>query len=169
MMDPTQDSLFPDTLDAERRRLAVARGEGAVCGACGQFVKEYRRPLYGSQVLALLRLVILWRRDHEYHHVREFAESGAKRGRAGDFAKLEHWKLVEQLSSERGGNTRTSGYWKPTILGQMFADGEQKVPRAVYLYANQVLRWDDEQVDITDVVPETFDYADLWKHYTEPK
>lgn len=166
MIDTAQANLFGagDSLLRERERLSRDRWEniGTHCKACDQRVKVYRRKLYDAQAIALMYLVIL-ARDQEWVHVNELPILQGRLG-GGDFAKLEHYGLIEAQPNEHPKAKRCSGFWRPTVRGIDFARGRVSVPVALFIYDGHVLGFDDSQtIGIREVLPEDFDYSDIWR------
>ena len=154
-----------DTLEEERERLKreMWNPEGTHCKACEQMVKVYHRNMYDKQAIALVQLVKLWLlSDKTWIHVTELPIMHGRHG-GGDFAKLEHYGLIESKPSESPGAKRCSGMWKPTETGCEFEEGDTKLPTALLIYNNKVVGYDEgSMISIYDVLPDGFNYPSIW-------
>ena len=154
-----------DAIDEERRRLTSQMWEqdGARCVCCGQLVKGYKRKLYAAQAVALIHLVQIAGPDRKWIHVRRQLPlmQGTKGG--GDFSKLKYWDLIEGKPNMTDPTKNQSGIWRPTPWGVKFAYGRKEVPAWVNVYDDQAVEFSDKLVSIHDVLPDGFDYEDIWK------
>jgi hypothetical protein len=136
--------------------------KGAPCPVCTQFCKIYKRKIYSTPARGLLQLYKLTEAENEeYFHITRI--EALNRSGGGDFAKLTYWGLVEEKPKEDDDETtgRTSGFWKITDLGRMFARNEVTVPSHVKLYDGRKLGFTTGRVGIKEVLGKNFDYEEL--------
>lgn len=138
------------------------RDSGVVCPCCGLYVKEYWRTLNRPMVKFLRWLVAEAERQGEkdaWIYVNTGPLIQGRKG-GGDFAKMAHWKLIEQKPNTDD-RKRASGYWRPTELGVQFVGGFARVPKRIKLFNNELLEMSEETTDMEEALDRGFDYADL--------
>ena len=140
---------------------------GIDCPCCDQFARLYKRKLNSGMAAGLVWLV-LHSEGQSAGWVMVGADAPAWLLRAKELQTTRHWGLVEQRPKDNDDpNTRTSGIWRPTILGQAFVMARVTVPMHVYLYNNEVdtgwgaAGFSPEQTTITQALGARFVYADL--------
>lgn len=145
--------------------LAERLSDGAECPCCGQLAKVYKRKLNGAMAYVLLLISrykgVDWLHVPSYinEQVEDPAVAAAIRG---DWAKLTHWGLLEEMPGERPDGSKRVGYYKITEKGLRFARGKLRVPRHIWLYDGRSLdREDEETVSITEAIGDKFDYSEL--------
>jgi len=147
-------------LQAQRHvQEALKPGAGAIdCPCCKQRVQLYRRRLNSEMArwLILLSRVFL-SNGRRWVSVKD---SPLKETRGGDYAKLQHWGLIEQRPNTDE-KKRTSGYWRPTTKGVNFAKNRTRVPSHIYIFNNTVYGQSEETVSIVDALGVKFDYRDV--------
>jgi len=125
-----------ETLGAARRWLREqARGDGASCPCCSQFVKVYRRSLNAGIAVALIRA---WRQCGRapWHLPTLF-------GASGDIAKARYWQLIEPASDElREDGSPRNGWWQLTDAGAQWVQGETGVWRYAFVFDGNLLQFD---------------------------
>jgi len=157
----TMDIFGPENVMNAARRTIMdkAHKDGGECPCCGQFVKVYRRTITSTMARQLLTA---------YHrhgagawfHTRDVVLADASG--AGDFAKLEHWKLIERQAHVQGEDgKRSSGMWRITSLGREFALGRTMVPMYTLIYNDKALGKEGSQIDIQDALGKKFDYREI--------
>ena len=178
MTEPRQGALFqlppPQEIEAKRpRTLAQARAalrdqldDGATCPCCA---RRYHRRLNAGMAVALIALVRVARdSDDGWAHAAQVQRwivgrlAAAPAHPTGELGKLVHWGLVEQRErddDDTGG--RTSGYWRPTGLGTLFACDKQHVPSHVRLYNGQCEGLDGDWITIETALGRRFSYSEL--------
>lgn len=138
---------------------------GAVCPLCRQLVKLYSREITSSMAYVLILLHRHFQSDKNWLHVPSFLTNVSTVGaavRGGDWAKLRYWDLIEEKpKTERKDGSKRAGFYRMTEKGHQFVRGETKVPRAVLLYADKFLGFDEGEVSIQECLGKEFDYADL--------
>lgn len=132
------------------------RGHGVICPACGQFAKDYERPLNSLQASALITCYRA--AGDDWFHAPSLV------GRAGgEFAKLRHWGLIE-------GGDGHAGRWRITPKGIDFLFRRIRVPQRARYYAGEFLGLvGAENWTIDDALGKKFDYAELMGDAQEEK
>ncbi len=181
-MPPEQGTLFalpeagdpgrskPLTLAQARRDLQAALDDGTTCPCCDQRAQRYHRRLNAGMAVALIALVRVARDSEDgWAHAAQVQRwivgrlSAAPAHPTGELGKLVHWGLVEQRPKDDDDDTgaRTSGYWRPTGLGTLFACGKQSVPSHVKLYNGASEGLDGEWITIETALGRRFDWTEL--------
>lgn len=133
------------------------RGEGAVCPACEQVVKVYKRSLNSNMAR---QLITAYREfGTEWFHAPTRLPS---RDGTGDLAKLRHWGLVEEDLERRPDGGR-AGFWSVTVNGALFARNLMTVQKYVLLYNARLVGLDGPQIRVTDALGTRFDYNELMR------
>lgn len=153
----TKLKLDPDTPLREASQHVFDRlKEGVQCPCCDQFCKLYKRKLNSQMAMWLMWLVVEYENDVGWVDIRRSPVRG------GDYAKLVHWGLIEQMPKPVGDTTRrTSGHWRPTAKGIAFVHLRVTVPEKVHLYANNVVGFSEKHCDIRDALGKKFNYYEL--------
>jgi len=133
--------------------------DGGNCPCCGQRFQLYRRKLNSGMAATLVWLVMFYDTVRDWVDVPEVGPKFVNRSR--EIGKLLHWGMVELHPGTGGKASRTSGLWKPTDEGALFAAEETKVSKYVYLYNNQVEGFSDETISIREALVDRFDYDEL--------
>lgn len=133
--------------------------EGIVCPCCGQDVKLYKRRIYKSMAICLIKLYKLTVQGNTnfYFHVSEFDATG------GDFAKLSYWGLIKEKINQPGQKGRTSGYWLITNLGTAYVKNLVGVERFAKIFDGRLVGFEGEQVKIREALGKTFDYEEMMR------
>lgn len=85
------------------------------------------------------------------------SEDLPKGSRAKDYSKLAYWGFIKKRG-DAGKKTPSSGYWKVTDKGRRFASHQEKAPKMVFVYDQEVIDSSDEEIWCTQV--EGYNY---WK------
>jgi len=140
---------------------------GAKCPCCTQLAKVYKRKLTGPMAYALILIERNFRTSGDWLHVPSYLSKWSKIGsavRGGDWAKLVHWKLIEEKPEIRDDGSPRAGYYKITQLGIDFAQGRVAVPKFVYLYDSRVIqRACTETLTVAEALGSNFNYAELMR------
>lgn len=150
------------TLKEAQEYVERGRVKGVACPCCNQYAKDYRRQVNRAMARFLLWLVEEFeaREDKDaWISVNDGPLIQHRRG-GGDFAKLAHWGLIEQMPNDDA-NKRTSGFWRPTQKGIDFAHDRITIEKYLTLYNNEVLAVSKEMVSIRDALGKNFNYAEL--------
>jgi hypothetical protein len=155
-----------NTLEDAKTYVRAKRDEGVPCPCCGQMCKVYPRSLNAAMARFLIWLV----REYEerkkddaatdlWISVNEGPLIQHRKG-GGDFAKMEHWGLIEQMANDDE-TKRTSGFWRPTQSGIDFVYYRITVPRKAMLYMNECIGFSEEKINIREALGTKFDYQEL--------
>lgn len=127
--------------------------EGARCPCCNQFAKVYKRRIYSSMALSLIKLYRY--QDDDFKHIKEIEQRG-------DFTKLVHWGLVHEKTKEiNDDDKKTSGYWRITEFGKQFVEKKVSVRTYIKLYDSLFLGFEGDEVYINDCLGKKFSYEEL--------
>jgi hypothetical protein len=137
-------------------------GQIRPCPCCGQKVKIYKRKLNANMARWLIWLVKAYRDARRWWSVNEGPVLQNRKG-GGDFAKLVHWGLIREKPNEADSSKRTSGFWKPTKKGALFARMKIEVPSHVHLYNNEIVGWSDTPITIENALGKRFNYRELMR------
>lgn len=154
-----------DTLAAARLQVQRDLETGCECPCCGQYAKLYRRPLYDKMARWLAWAVKATEGTGDWVYVGDGPSFQLRKG-GGDFAKLQHWGLIEGMPQEHGGGT-VAGWWRSTARGVAFVEGRLRVPSHVYLFDNKVQPrfgvdgFSDEMVSFADALGARFSLAEV--------
>jgi hypothetical protein len=152
---------FADSLAAARIETfkAASSKEGIFCPCCDQKVKIWRRRIYKSMAKDLCGLFKLSRDNNDYHHIYSFSNH-----KSGDFAKLRYWGLIqEQINADT--NKRSSGFWRITNAGRLYALNKLAVPRYWFIYNREALFCSEEKTKIIESFAHNFDYQEIMQGY----
>lgn len=139
--------------------------KGATCPCCSQYVRVYRRTITSSMAVGLIKLYLYDKANPDaFVHIAKYLESLPDMKNipclTGDFAKLEHWKLIEPMRGLRKDGSKRNGYYSITQRGRNFVDG-MAVERAMYIYNGVVRERSVETCNIHDALKNQFDYSKL--------
>ncbi|MBY0561437.1 hypothetical protein [Hyphomicrobium sp.] len=130
----------PETSEEARRgvglarreiQLALATDQPIMCPCCDRVVQRTERSINAIMVDALRYM-----RDHGPVFPKDFPDRVAKQR---DYPRLAHWSLAEKVEVSVG-KGRTKQAWKITQAGKMFLTGDLKVPRKIWVFADEVLQ-----------------------------
>ncbi len=149
------------TLDQAKEWLrSQVKAGGARCPCCDQWAKISKRKLNSSMVRQFLWLAEMYRREGRWIHCNdEGPKTVFKNFQLGTVA---HWGLIEQKPNDLPAK-KTSGLWRPTGKGLLFAERKVKVPTHVWIYDRKALRFTDELTDIAGAYGRHFHYAELMR------
>lgn len=136
------------------RKRALADGDH--CPVCNRFTKIYKRKITSSMAIFLIKF---WNkyRDHKFHSVTAFRKDFF----CGDYGKLAYWGLTESDGSV-GDVSKSSGRWRVTPSGELFARNRLEVPQFCYVYDNKVLGVDGDPVSITECLASRYNYEEIF-------
>jgi hypothetical protein len=150
------------TLDEAKAYVLAHRDDGVECPCCGKSRKVYERTIYSGMARFLIWLVREYQRREELKLEGglwvDSLEGPPQRG--GDFAKMAHWGLIEQMANDDE-TKRTSRFWRPTAKGAAFVHGLITISKRVRLFDNVVIGFSEERFDIRDALGKKFDYKEL--------
>lgn len=157
MSENGQGDLFGGDLDRLRRE---AKEDIERCRCCGGKTKLYRRKLNSGMAAAS---VWLWaNHEMEYAHLAQDASRIILRNR--DYSKLELWGLIEQQPNADP-SKRTSGIWRLTDQGRLFALRRIEVASHVFLRSpgNELEGWENTTTDVMQSLGKHFNYHELMR------
>lgn len=144
--------------------------EGCECPCCSQFIKRYERKFNKSMAYALVAMYKLQGESNEFIRVNdEFTNRNINYGNT-EFSKLRCWGFAEQLSRKdkeledsdldiRDG--RTSGYWRLTEVGKLFAQNKCTAKKYAIIQNKKVIALAGDDIYIRDAFKEKFNYDEL--------
>lgn len=132
-------------------------GEQRCCPTCGRWAQVYRRRIYGTVAMQLIRLYKLGGTD-DYVHTRNLLGRGATG--VGDFSKAKYWGLIEEAPNIDN-NKNNNGLWRLTGIGISFVCGVHRIQEYALVYNDAVLKFDGKPVSIEDCLGKKFDYREL--------
>jgi tRNA(His) 5'-end guanylyltransferase len=133
--------------------------KGVNCPCCGQFVKLYKRKLNSVMARCLIKMTSL---QNGYNHVREIVKGISDTG-TNDFSKLKYWGLIEEMNNDDL-DKKTSGYWRLTKQGLLFAKNQINVPKYAEIYNTKLIGFSAEQTNIIDSLGTKFNYNELMQN-----
>lgn len=143
-----------DTTLYEGREFVFAnRKDGCDCPCCDRWIDVYKWSMFKTQIITLITLCQLFRKEPRWYHVNEFDHAH------GEFAKLRNWGLVEEkvVYTKKGVIKKRSGLWKPKSKAYRFLDNKIRLPKYILLHVREFLGFDgNETVNIHDVWEEKF-------------
>lgn len=151
--------------NTKHTRETVLGQDGFVCGLCGHKTGYYRRTLNSGMCRALFELWSRTERDPgtQWWHHREFDFFGSR-----ETHKLVYWDLVEEKPHDKKDKTkRSSGHWRITEKGKMFAANQTYLPGAAIVFHNHLIRMQGPPVKIVDAVVRKFHYGELMQAHRE--
>jgi len=150
------------SLEDAKCYVEARRDEGVPCPCCTQYCKVYPRSLNAPMVRFLIWLVKEFEARNvprTWINVNDGPLIQHRKG-GGDFAKMAHWGLIEQMANDDD-TKRTSGYWRPTQAGVDFVHMRTTVPQKVLLYLNEPVGFSPEVTDVVTALGTGFDYREL--------
>jgi hypothetical protein len=157
------------TLKEAKAWLRERLDDGAKCPCCTQYAKTYTRKLNSGMAASLLaiyqRTKQLDPKDGWLHIPKDFEGASKKLVTVlgnREYPRLRYWGLLEQFDGPNDdSDTRFSGKWRLTKLGEEFVLGEVEVPEAVVLYDNRLMRKAPGKTDIRKALGAKFNYDEL--------
>ena len=119
------------------------------CPHCGAPMVEYKHGLSKGLCRSLARVALRFK-DTEPHDINDM---GMDYNHRCNFQKLQYWELIERV----GDPDSKGGLWRITDKGMEFLKGNISVPRFVWTYRGQVVRFEGEDRGIAQI-------ADGWKY-----
>lgn len=108
----------------------LERKKAVKCPCCRKPAHKSRRHITKKMVVTLVKMFL--RQDSETKNLRD---------QNGDYAKLRHWGLVEQVSH---------GKWRLTPLGGEWLRGRAEVRRTAITYNRRLVRFDEGSMTVFD-------------------
>ena len=139
----------------------VIAKDGGYCPCCQRWGKIYRRNLNASMARQLMWLVQAPDRGDGWVHVPSSAPTWMLR--THQLPTLHLWGLVEGADS--GTKLASSGLWKPTPEGVLFAQNKITVKKYVYVYNNTVMDSEGEDISVVDALGDKYNYQEITANY----
>jgi len=150
------------TLEEAKQEVIANRDEGITCPCCGQLAKVYKRLVYGSMAVDLIRLYQKHMFDDDWNKYYHISKVRTVTAGGGDFAKFVYWGLVEEQQKDPDDlSKRTSGFWRITNIGKAFVEKKTQIMKYVIIYDSNVLRFEGDLVDIESCLRGKFNYQEL--------
>lgn len=130
-----------------------AESKGAICPCCERYGKIYK---WGFLFRMAVMLFDLWRYDKKkpgkYIHVADLQETSRfpKLYQSGAKTMGYRWGLIESPSPEESEDKKCSGLWRITYQGKRFVRGMITIPKNVYIYNKEVLKFSEERITIKE-------------------
>ena len=141
---------------------ALIEEEGGDCPVCDRWGKMYRRGLNSAMARGLLWLVQQGDgRGDGWIDVPETAPRWMLR--SPQFPSLRYWGLVQTMTSEKHSKLKSTGLWKVTDQGRLFALRRSMVTKYVNVYNDTPFSFEGDQVYIDDCLGHKYNYAELTK------
>lgn len=144
---------FPegDFLQSSVNKLAAAlkrevedRGvEDGTCSTCGAKLVEYKHGL-SRALCRTLAVVATQFGDTKPHQIKDMRLNYNQRC---NFQKLKYWNLIKKIGDADG----KGGTWAITDNGMRFISGEIEMPKSVWTFRGEPVRYSDETIFITEV------------------
>jgi hypothetical protein len=132
---------------------------GETCPTCGAKTVEYHHTLNAPLAQGLFRLA---QADGPIN----LKYLGLSRNQWDNFQKLRYWSLAEQVAVD---GKRKKGVWAITALGRNFVDGTARLPKRVWTYRGEFVRFEDGPlVAISDLV-DTYQEREVWAAEAEAR
>lgn len=146
-----------DTTLSEAKNILRNNWEkGISCPCCGQFVKQYRRKLNAGMAYTLIKASKLTGDLEGWVHVNQM------RATTNDYPYLRYWGLLEEKTkNSEVTDKKNSGYWRVTLKGRLFINGDITVDSHIKIYNSQFYGFDGEQVTIKNCLGNKFDHKEL--------
>ena len=141
--------------DSKADWLHMINGDGGHCPCCNRWGKIYPRQFNSSMARALIWLVGT---SQEWTDVPNTAPKWLTR--TNQLPTVRWWGLAVGRESEDPA-IKDSGMWRPTQRGIDFARGRVSVPKKVYTYNAEVLRFGKEHIRIAEAFKTRFDYEQV--------
>lgn len=160
----TLKQKFPDstTLGELRAYLRENWDQGCLCGACGNRVQRYSRPITSSMSYGLILIYKHYKKNfhrfqtNTYVHVESVLKEtqGISSSIRGDITKLKYWDLISA-------HLEHEGYYRITQKGVDFVLGKTKVESNILLFNNKFLGFKGEYRNIHECLKKKFNYESL--------
>lgn len=145
------------TVEEAQAYINENREEGVECPCCGHKSKVWEKPLIGTAVADLIRLVRFWEKNGVPAHISEFTTQRS------NFYTLSYWGLIMKGEVEVDNKKRSSGYWVPTIKGGDFVEGKITIPSIAATYNNKLVEFRGRQIGVKEALGKKFNYEELMK------
>jgi len=141
-----------------------AQDQGKACPCCGAWTRFYERKINSTMGRVLLWLTAECVRSGGHIAWANVAKTAPRWVvRSNQLPTLRHWRLVEkQPVDPEATQNKSSGIWRPTLLGYRFAVGEEAIHKYVLIYKGDTYCHYGPMITVTDTLKaEVFDYGEL--------
>lgn len=158
------ETVKDETTVAEARVWLEERvAKGVACPVCTRYAKVYTRTITATMAKAL---ILIYRFSKgEYVHVDKFLMKYGLHSGAAMPALLRHWELLEKKPAKKEklkNGSNSSGYYRITSRGSLFAQNKVAINRYVRLYDDRSLFLENEdKILIVDALRKQFNYDEL--------
>lgn len=123
-------------------------GKGGTCPCCERFGKIYKRSINTTMAYSLSWLVFTAPKDKlGWTDVPRFGPRMVVR--SNQLPTLRWWGLVERNDeAAKVLDLKHVGLWRPTIKGVRFSNNQMAVPKYVFHYNDEVIRFSEEVMHI---------------------
>jgi len=152
----------PITYDLIDDTLKRAMKKGTYCSHCGQYVKEYVKPLGAPIARFLIRLYRAHQHfgDDRFFTTRELFPRDNKASTEGVVAR--YWDLIEVADATNSGGAPVGAY-RLTVDGRRFVQGLHYVKSHARTYNGELLELDGNMVNIQDALGKKWNYDELMR------
>ena len=158
-MDPGTLDLAVDIL---RDRLSAQLDDGARCPCCDKYVRRYRRKFNSSMARSLIWLVREWQSGRHTAGWIDVPNSAPRwLLRTNQLPTVRWWGLIERSSDDPNAAIKHSGYWRPTPMGELFAEHRITVPKTAVTYNGEVVSFEGGSCWIDECLGVKFNYSEL--------
>lgn len=158
-VEPPIPAAFDESMSlAEARKLLQSfLDEGHKCPCCDQLAKVYKRPLFASMAIDLLRAY----RSHGVGRWFHLPSEPEKMPNGGATGVSRYWGLIEEETDVRRDDGGRAGFWRVTPLGERWLLGEISVPKYARVYDGKLLGLCGEPWTIRQALGKRFNYDEI--------
>jgi hypothetical protein len=139
-------------------RIAI-ENDGSHCPVCDRWGKIYGRSINETMAKSLVWLCQAQANNLGWVDVPSTAPRWLVR--SNQLPTLKWWNLVERENRSEDSNTKYSGMWRPTNLGQDFVYNGIRVPKKVFTYNNVVEGHSSDTVLLSECFKDYFNYTEV--------
>jgi len=78
-----------------------------------------------------------------------------------NYATLKYWGLIMPKAKDENDDKPASGYWKLTMTGRLFVEGEMTAPKDVYFFNNTKIGQSKKEVTFNQAIKKRFSYSEI--------
>lgn len=131
--------------------------KGGICPNCLRYGKIYRRDVNAGMIgiLKFLKQVTIdINPDRGWLRITEYMKDFKENFRTQEYSKLRYWNLLERHQHD------FTGMWRVSEFGNLFLDGEAKIPKSVYIFDCQLVGVSGETLGINDILGKDIQYGE---------
>jgi len=149
--------------EARIRWIDTINDKGGKCPCCDRFGKVYERHFNATMARSLIWLAnSKFGNEDGWVDVPNVAPKAIVR--TNQLSTVRWWNLIERMKNTDP-RIKHSGMWRATKTGIMFARGFSSIPKSVFTYAGDPIRWSEEVVHISETFATQFDYEKVMGEY----